>query len=78
MLTVTINSPEKIIWHGKADSVTSENSQGTFDILSQHANFVTIIEDKPVIIRMGKRIHKFDFKRCVIYAQNDYVACYAI
>jgi len=78
MLTVTINTPEKIVWHGKADSVSSENSQGPFDILSQHANFITIVEDKPILIRFGKREHRFDFKRCVIMTQNDYVACYAI
>lgn len=78
MLTVTINSPERIIWHGKADSVSSQNSQGPFDILSQHANFITIINGRPIVVRVGKRIHTFEFKRSVIYSQNDYVSCYAI
>ncbi|KKR71813.1 MAG: H+-transporting two-sector ATPase, epsilon subunit [Microgenomates group bacterium GW2011_GWC1_41_8] len=78
MLTVTINTPEKIVWHGKADSVSSENSQGPFDILSQHANLITLVENKPILVRFGKREHRFDFKRCVIFTQNDYVACYAI
>ncbi|MBI4136563.1 hypothetical protein HY469_00715 [Candidatus Roizmanbacteria bacterium] len=78
MLTVTISTPEKVVWHGKADSVSSVNTQGKFDILSQHANFITIIENKPIVVRFGKREHQFDFKRCVIFNQNDYVACYAI
>ena len=78
MLTVTITSPEKIVWHGRAESVSSENSRGPFDILSQHANFITYIENKPVIVRLGKQEHKFEFKRCVIYTQNNYVSCYTL
>lgn len=78
MLTVTITSPEKMIWHGKANSVSSINSKGPFDILSQHANFITYIEKAPIIIRVGKHEHRYEFKRCVIYTQNDYVSCYAI
>lgn len=78
MLTVTINSPEKVIWHGRAESLSSENSQGPFDILELHANFITIIDNKPIIVRLGKRERVFRFQRCVIYSRNDYVSCYAI
>lgn len=78
MLTVTITSPEKIIWHGNADSVSSENSQGPFDILSTHANFITYVENKPIIIKFGKRKNSFLFNRCVIYMRNDYISCYVI
>ena len=78
MLTVTVNSPEKILWHGKADSVSSENSKGPFDVLSEHANFITIIEKKPIIIHIGKHVESFDAKRAVIYVQSDYVSCYMI
>lgn len=42
--TVTVRSPEKTVWEGDATAVSSENSSGTFDILAEHANFVTMLK----------------------------------
>lgn len=41
--TVVVRSPETTIWEGKATAVSSENSSGRFDILAEHANFVTML-----------------------------------
>lgn len=41
---VTVRSPEKTIWEGSATAVSSENSAGTFDILAEHANFITMLK----------------------------------
>ena len=78
VLTVSISSPEKLIFQGKADSVSSENKQGPFDILPQHANFITIVEKHPVILRSGGKKTKYDFDRVIIYTHNNYVSCYTI
>lgn len=42
--TVTVRSPENTIWSGEATSVSSENSAGSFDILAEHANFITMLK----------------------------------
>lgn len=42
--SVTVRSPEKTLWKGQATAVSSENSAGDFDILSEHANFVTMLK----------------------------------
>ncbi len=75
-LHVRINSPEKLIWEGEADSVTSENSAGPFDILPMHANFITLIKKKPINVIFDKKPHVFNFSNSVIYAHGNKVLIY--
>jgi F0F1-type ATP synthase epsilon subunit len=77
-LTVSISSPSHFIWQGNADAVSSINTKGPFDILPEHTNFITIIENKPIIIRSGKEKKDFLFERAVIYTYSNYVSIYAI
>lgn len=77
-LQVQINSPDELIWLGRASAVSSKNSQGDFDILPQHANFITIVKKNPVIIHLllsGEK--KFDFQSALIYMHNNKVRIYA-
>lgn len=76
-LSVRIDSPEKTIWEGKATSVSSVNSQGPFDILPQHASFITIVEKKPltIVTDKGKNL-KFNFDRCVIHTHAGNITVY--
>jgi F0F1-type ATP synthase epsilon subunit len=75
-LTVSITSPDRVVWQGSADSVSSTNKKGDFDILPQHANFITIIQNKPIVIRIGKQTLKFTFEQSVMYTYNNYVSFY--
>jgi F0F1-type ATP synthase epsilon subunit len=52
-LKVNVKSATKSFYSGEAESVTSYNDTGLFDILPSHANFICIIKDK-VIIDKGK------------------------
>jgi len=75
-LHVRINSPEKIIWEGEADSISSKNNEGNFDILPYHANFVTFIEKNPIVVRTGSETKEYSFKSSVIYASLNKVYIY--
>ena len=44
-LDVTMKSRKKKFFEGKAESVTSNNDDGVFNVLPQHANFITMIKD---------------------------------
>lgn len=55
LLHVRIISPQQLILETEATSVSSENSQGPFDILPEHANFITVIENTPIIVRPASR-----------------------
>ena len=76
-LNITINSPEKIIWEGRASSVSSENSAGKFDVLPGHANFVTMIEGKPIVVRQGAQEEKFDYPNALFSVNHGDVIIYA-
>lgn len=77
-LTIKINSPQKVVWEGKAKSVSSVNSQGAFDILPQHANFITIVENQPVFIATEKEKLEFRSNLYLIYTHNDFVFLYTL
>lgn len=72
-LTVSVKGAEKILWEGTADSVSSANSQGPFDILPLHSNFISVIENKPIVIRIAKEKKEYNFQFSVIYAHSNKV-----
>ena len=49
ILTVKIRSPESTLFDGEAKSVSSINEKGRFDVLPQHAHFISLIRDLLVI-----------------------------
>lgn len=77
-LNLKIQGPEAVIWEGQARSVSSENSQGNFDILPGHANMITLVEKCPlrVINAEGNPI-KLALERMVIYVRNNFVSVYS-
>lgn len=77
-LEVFVINPDEMIWSGKAKSVSSENSAGPFDILPQHANFVTMIKNKPIVIRTDtdQKI-EYSYKSAVISVEKDKVLIYS-
>lgn len=76
-LTVRISSPEHVVWEGQARSVSSKNTRGPFDILPQHANFITVVEKVPIKVRVvGGKTEEHTFDHSVIYAHDDQVFIY--
>lgn len=77
LLSVRVVTPNGLIYSGKALSVSSTNSAGNFDILPLHANFITFIQNKPLIIRDDKnKIVKLDLQNSIIYTKNNLVNIY--
>ncbi len=77
ILHVRIMSPQELIHNADAESVSSKNLSGAFDILPQHANFITIVEKVPIYIRIkGQKALKFDFPMAVIMTTENKVDIY--
>lgn len=76
LITVKVNSPERVIWEGPAKWVSSINSDGPFDILPFHANFITIIENKPIRVKTQDQIIEYVFPYSIVYAHNNLVNIY--
>ncbi|MDO8576716.1 MAG: hypothetical protein Q7R82_00050 [Candidatus Daviesbacteria bacterium] len=76
-LHVRIISPQQLILDTEANSVSSKNLQGNFDILPQHANFITLTENSPIIIRpANQKPLTFKFPLAIIVTTENKVNIY--
>ncbi|HET8581459.1 MAG TPA: hypothetical protein VFL98_03260 [Candidatus Paceibacterota bacterium] len=75
-LAVIIQTPERIIWEGEADAVSSQNAAGPFDILPEHANLITLIERVPIVVLTGKATQQYSFDRALLHAADGNVTVY--
>lgn len=60
MLKVKVWSPFKVYYDDEATSVSGVNATGTFDILPQHHNFITIL--KPCDLMLQTKDGEFKIK----------------
>lgn len=73
LLHVSIKTPESLVWEGDAESVSSKNARGPFDILPLHANFISLIDHEPIVIRSGGKKQVFTFPISVLYVYKNIV-----
>ena len=76
VLNVTIRSKEKLLYSGVAKTLSSENEKGPFDILSGHANFISLIFSYVIIDRGLETEHSFDLEKGVLYVLSDRIEVY--
>jgi len=77
ILQVKIVSPKAVIFESQALAVSSQNSAGKFDILPEHANFVTLVQQVPIIIKTASKENKtFQFSMAIIYNTANRVHIY--
>lgn len=76
-LHVRIISPQQLLLDTEAQSVSSKNLSGNFDILPQHANFITLIENSPIVVRVPKQKPMvFKFPLSIIITTENKVNIY--
>ena len=74
LLKVRVISPRQDLFAGQALSVSSVNSVGPFDILPEHAKFVTLVENQKVVLRLvDKTIKEFSFGLAIIHVHENQV-----
>ncbi|MBI3887672.1 hypothetical protein HY310_01220 [Candidatus Microgenomates bacterium] len=77
-LSVHIVSPVDDIFVGEATSVSSKNSAGVFDILPEHANFITLIDENPIIVRLPSGEKKeFTLPKSVLRCWKNHIEIFA-
>lgn len=70
-INVTIKSRSKVFYEGNATSVTSLNDKGKFDVLPQHANFISLIKDYIIVMKENGEEEKIDIKTGVLKNLNN-------
>ncbi len=74
---VRIISPQQLILDTEAESLSSKNPDGNFDILPQHANFLTVVDKQPIVVRIkDQKPLTFNFPLAIIFASGNIVNVY--
>ena len=78
ILKVKIITPKQVVYEGDASSISSINSQGRFDILPEHANFITMIQNQPIeVVDSSNKLQTFKFTQAIIYNADNKVSVFA-
>ena len=70
---VKLYSPYKVYFDDQAQSISAVNATGTFDILPQHHNFMTLLDPCDVIIRTRGEERKIRISRAVMHVKANQV-----
>lgn len=78
ILHVRVSKATKVVWEGEAYSVSSKNSDGPFDILGMHSNFITLVRNDPIVIVDTKKEKKtYTFNQSVVFVTDNVVRIFA-
>jgi len=76
-LTLTIITPETILFEGFVGGISSVNDKGPFDIIPYHENFICVIKDRIVLYdRKRKEIKKMELQTGLLEVIENKVSIY--
>ena len=75
-LFLYVRTPDEVLYNGDVASVTSYNTKGSFDVLPQHANFISIIDKSLVIHELGGETKEIKVHDGIMRIQNNRVDVY--
>ena len=70
---VKVHAPYKVYYDDQATSISAENDTGPFDILPNHHNFMTLVNQCDVVVRNGEKEDKIPINRGVMHVKADQV-----
>lgn len=76
LLDVEIKNRDKVFYDGQAVSVSSINAKGVFDILPQHANFISLVRDFIEVRMADGKSERFRIDKGVLKVEKNLVEFY--
>lgn len=73
VLTIYVGDPEKIMFEGQAQAVSSINEKGPFDVLLEHENFICTVEKKLTIHLKDGGKKEFDISKGILKTEGNRV-----
>jgi F0F1-type ATP synthase epsilon subunit len=73
---LVIRSREGLVYEGEVKSITSVNETGKFDILAQHANFITLIQSVVEIGEMNGEKKQLKIENGLLRSRENNVEVY--
>lgn len=75
-LNISIRDRSQVVFKGMASSLTSYNEIGEFDVLPQHANFITLIKDSIILNKEKENKKEIKIKSGIMNVAQDKVDVY--
>lgn len=72
-LILTIKSREGDVFKGTVKTITSNNDRGRFDVLSYHANFISLIKDYVEYISLDGKLNTIPIRDAVMRVEENKV-----
>lgn len=72
-LTVSVWDPNKLLYKGDCESVTTTNDKGIFDILPVHENFITIIKGKVIVRSKEGKMMEYPVEKGILKVEENVV-----
>lgn len=76
VLHIKLYSPFRTYYDQEALSLSAVNKTGPFDILPQHHNFMTLLEEGDIIIRDSSGEKKVRISHAVLHVKNNRVTVF--
>lgn len=70
-----VRDPEKVIFEGQVDSISSTNKIGKFDILDSHSNFISLIQQF-LVYKIGESVKEFKVNNGILKVRENKVYVY--
>jgi F0F1-type ATP synthase epsilon subunit len=64
------------VFEGEVDSITSFNEEGKFDILAQHANFISLIKKSLTIRDTAGKLREIEIDNALLRTKENQVEVY--
>jgi F0F1-type ATP synthase epsilon subunit len=76
-MTVKVFSPYQTYYEGPAQSLSAKNDTGPFDILPKHHNFMTLVNEGEITIRVeGAEDKRLRISKGVLHARRNKVTVF--
>lgn len=75
-ITVKIRNRQRTVYQGEVKAVTSENEKGVFDVLPQHANFISIIKNNIILHHSKRKKQKIPIKLAILKVWENQISIY--
>ncbi len=72
-LSVKIQNPEKVVFQGDVAALSSINERGKFDVLPEHANFLSIIQNEIILHKLDGKTETLKIEQGILRVQLDRV-----
>jgi F0F1-type ATP synthase epsilon subunit len=75
-IRVTVRDRKRIVFDKDAKAVTARNDTGTFDVLAQHANFISLVNQSITVHTIDGEKVTIPISNGVLKVKDNGVHCY--